>query len=245
MNEMVGNQCVLPPDSREGEIQFGAQAITAKPHAILVDQSGQRYMNEGGSYMAYCKAMLKHNKNVPSIPSWAIFDSQFLEKYMLAGTMPGKKKPSSWYTSGFLKMAPSINALAALIDVDAITLNTTVERFNSFVQDGKDSDFQRGERAYDKWLGDPLSSSPSLGDIAKGPFYAVAVYPGDVGTYGGVVTDEFARVLTAGGEVIQGLYATGVATASVMGGAYPGAGASVGPSFTWGYVAAKHALRQP
>jgi 3-oxosteroid 1-dehydrogenase len=244
MNEMVGNQCVLPPESSEGEIQFGAQAITAKPHAILVDQAGQRYMNEGGSYMAYCKAMLARNKTKPAVPSWAIFDSQFMAKYMLAGTMPGKKKPASWYESGFLKQADSLEKLAEQIDIEPAALSATVDRFNGFARLGKDEDFQRGERAYDKWLGDSLSpDSPSLGEVAQAPFYAVAVYPGDVGTYGGVVTDEYARVLSESGAVIKGLYATGVSTASVMGGAYPGAGASVGPSFTWGYVAAKHALK--
>ena len=102
----------------------------------------------------------------------------------------------------------------------------------------------RGERAYDRWLGDPFHApNASLGAIEEAPFYAVAVYPGDVGTYGGVVTDEHARVLRADGSPIAGLYATGVSTASVMGRAYPGAGASVGPSFLWGYVAAQHAVK--
>ena len=200
-------------------------------------------MNEGGSYMAYCKAMLAHNQTTPAVPSWAIFDSQFMAKYMLAGTMPGKKKPADWFESGFLKQAESLAELAGLINVEPAALTSTVKRFNGFAQTGKDEDFQRGERAYDKWLGDALSAgSPSLGEINRAPFYAVAVYPGDVGTYGGVVTDEYARVITESGAVIKGLYATGVSTASVMGGAYPGAGASVGPSFTWGYVAAKHVL---
>ena len=100
----------------------------------------------------------------------------------------------------------------------------------------------RGERAYDRWLGDWLHRpSATLGRIDRPPYYAVPVVPGDVGTYGGVVTDEYARVLRADGSVIAGLYATGVSTASVMGRAYPGAGSSVGPSFTWGYVAARHA----
>jgi 3-oxosteroid 1-dehydrogenase len=244
MEEMVGNQCVLPPESSEGGIQFGAQMITAKPHAILVDQAGQRYMNESGSYMAYCKNMLAHNQTTPSLPSWAIFDSQFLEKYMLAGTMPGKKKPANWYQSGFLKQADSIEALAGQINIEPASLGASIDRFNGFARNGKDEDFLRGERAYDKWLGDSLRpDSPSLGEIEQAPFYAVAVYPGDVGTYGGVVTDEFARVMTVEGDLIDGLYASGVSTASVMGRAYPGAGASVGPSFTWGYVAAKHALK--
>jgi 3-oxosteroid 1-dehydrogenase len=114
--------------------------------------------------------------------------------------------------------------------------------FNGFVARNCDEQFGRGNRAYDNWLGDPFHKpSQTLGSIAKPPFYAVPVVPGDVGTYGGVVTDEHARVLREDGTVIAGLYATGTSTASVMGRCYPGAGSSVGPSFVWGYVAAKHA----
>jgi 3-oxosteroid 1-dehydrogenase len=243
MNERVGNQQTLPPGAEESEIKAGVQGMTASPHVILVDQSGVRYMNEGGSYMAYCKAMLERNKTVPAVPSWAVFDSQYMRKYMLAGTMPGSKKPQQWYESGYLKKADTIEALAHQLNIDPATLKATVDRFNGFVAKNRDEDFQRGERAYDRWLGDRVHKpSPTLGTIQKAPFYAVNVVPGDVGTYGGVVTDEYARVLRADGSVIPGLYATGVSTASVMGRAYPGAGASVGPSFVWGYVAAKHAI---
>ncbi len=242
MDETVGNQCVIPPDSQAGEIQQPAQSITAKPHAILVDQSGVRYMNEGGSYMAYCKAMYARHRTVPAVPSWAVFDSQYMRKYMLAGTMPGKKKPQTWYDSGFLKQADSLHELAKLMAVDAEALEATVKRFNGFVDNNHDADFQRGERAYDRWLGDFLQQpNETLGRIEQGPFYAVAVYPGDVSTFGGVLTDDYARVLREDGSVIEGLYAAGVSSASMMGRVYPGAGASIGPAYTWGYVAALHA----
>ena len=127
--------------------------------------------------------------------------------------------------------------------MDPATLRATVDRFNSFVAKNHDDDFNRGERAYDRWLGDFYHpKNASLGTISEGPFYSVPVVPGDVGTYGGVVTDEKARVLREDGSVIEGLYATGVSTASVMGRAYAGAGASVGPSFVWGYITAKNVL---
>lgn len=242
MNEMVGNQCTLPPGSQKGEIRAPAQGITAKPHAILVDQTGVRYMNEGGSYMAYSKGMLERNKSIPAVPSWAILDSQYIKKYMLAGTMPGSKKPQEWYDSGYLKRAETLAELAQMIDVLPETLEATVERFNGFVEHNCDEDFQRGERAYDRWLGDFLHKpSETLGKIEQGPFYALPVVPGDVSTYGGVVTDQSSRVLRDDDSVIKGLYATGVSTASVMGRVYPGAGASIGPACTWGYVAARHA----
>lgn len=242
MEERVGNQQTLPPGAEDSESKPGAQALTASPHVILVDQSGIRYMNEGGSYMAYCKGMLERNKTIPAVPSWAVFDSQYLRKYMLAGTMPGSPKPQHWYDQGYLKKADTIEDLARQLKIDPATLKATVDRFNGFVAKNRDEDFHRGERAYDRWLGDSYNKpSVTLGAIDKGPFYAVPIVPGDVGTYGGVVTDEHARVLRADGSVISGLYAAGVSTASVMGRFYPGPGSSVGPSFVWGYVAAKHA----
>jgi 3-oxosteroid 1-dehydrogenase len=242
MNERVGCQMTLPPGAELSEAKPTAQAMTASPHAILVDQSGVRYMNEGGSYMAFCKAMLERDKTVPASPSWAIFDQQYMRNYMLAGTMPGKAKPQRWYDEGYLKKADTIEALERLLNIKTGALVSTVSRFNEFVSRNRDDDFHRGERAYDGWLGDPYHHpSKTLGSIAEGPFYALPVVPGDVGTYGGVVTDENARVLRKDRTVIKGLYATGISTASVMGRAYPGAGSSVGPSFTFGYVAAKHA----
>jgi 3-oxosteroid 1-dehydrogenase len=243
MGETVGYQTTLPPGAEESEFKPAAQSLTAAPHAILVDRTGVRYMNEGGSYVAYCKGMLERNQTVPALPSWAIFDTQYLRKYMLAGTMPGTKKPQSWLDKGYLKKADTLEGLALALEINPATLKSTVDRFNGFVAKNRDADFHRGERAYDRWLGDPFHKpSETLGAIDEPPFYAVSVYPGDVGTYGGVVTDAQARVLREDGTVIPGLYATGVSTASVMGSKYPGPGASVGPAFLWGYVAAGHAL---
>jgi 3-oxosteroid 1-dehydrogenase len=242
MGEMVGFQCTLPPELKDGEIRATMQATTAAPHAILVDQSGVRYQNEGGSYMAYCKAMLERNKTVPAVPSWAILDGQFTAKYMLAGGLTTPAKLAAWEKAGFLRKAETIEALARQIAVDPATLAATVARFNGFVAKNEDEDFGRGNRAYDNWLGDRYHKpSATLGAIETPPFYALPVYPGDVGTYGGAVTDEHARVLREDGSPIPGLYATATSTASVMGGIYPGSGGSIGPGFVWGYVAARHA----
>jgi 3-oxosteroid 1-dehydrogenase len=244
MDEMVGFQTTRAPNFDTDFVKPGMQAVTAKPHAILVDQSGARYMNEGGSYELYCESMLKRNLKVPAVPSWAIMDSQFMEEYQLCGSTGIKKKPKSWVESGYLKQADTIEGLAKLIKVDPAALKATVDRWNSFVDKGVDEDFHRGERAYDNFLGDPFfkdGPNKSMGRIERGPFYAVDVIPGDVGTYGGIVTDANSRVLRGDGSPIQGLYATGVSTASAMGRVYPGAGASVGPSMVFGYVAAKHA----
>jgi 3-oxosteroid 1-dehydrogenase len=176
-----------------------------------------------------------------------ICDSQYLAKYMLAGTMPGRKKPPAWTESNFLRSGETIEALAAACGIDGARLRATVDRFNGFVAEGRDADFGRGDSAYDRWVGDPLAASASapsntLGTIEQAPFYAVALYPGDVGTYGGLLTDMHARVLRSDGSVIDGLYATGTSAASVMGHAEPGPGGSIGPALTWAYVAAQHAV---
>lgn len=242
MDAMVGYQTSIPPGHENDMVLPSILQVTAAPHVILVDQSGVRYMNEGGSYELYCRTMLERDKTVPAVPSWAVFDTFFLKNYMLNGTNPGTAKPKSWFDSGYMKKAATIEDLARQMSIDPATLRATVTRFNGFVAKGHDDDFRRGDRAYDRWLGDVTHKpSATLGPIEESPFYAIPVYPGDVGTYGGVVTDAQARVLRADGSVIPGLYATGISTASVMGRSYPGAGASVGPSFVWGYVAAKHA----
>jgi 3-oxosteroid 1-dehydrogenase len=238
MEEMVGGQTTVSPSGGASHIQ----SQLAKPHAFLVDQSGVRYLNEGGSYMEFCKRMLARHETVPAIPSWMIMDSQFLQNYMLADTMPGRKKPQAWSDVGYLRQADTIEGLAGACGLDPAALKAATERFNGFARQGRDEDFHRGARAYDRWLGDPTHGpNAALGTVEKAPFYAVQVVPGDVGTYGGVVTDAHARVLMADGSVLRGLYATGTTTASAMGRTYPGAGCSIGPSFTFGYVAAKHA----
>lgn len=239
MEERVGSQVTRPPGAKS----TGVQMQLAKPHAFLVDQIGDRYLNEAGSYMAFCKSMLARHRDWPAIPSWMIMDSSFLRRYMLAHTMPGERKPRAWFETGYLRKGETIEELAQACGIDPARLRATTDRFNSHAREGRDPDFHRGERAYDRWLGDYTHGpSPTLGPVETGPFYAVEVFPGDVGTFGGVVTDVHARVLRVDGSVIPGLYATGTTTASVMGRAYPGAGSSVGPSFTWGYVAARHAV---
>jgi 3-oxosteroid 1-dehydrogenase len=187
--------------------------------------------------------MFARDKIVPAIPSWAVVDSQYLAKYMLIGTLPGRKKPQSWFDSGFLKSGETIEELANACGMNPYSLAATVTRFNAFARNGKDEDLHRGDRAYDRSFGDKAHRpSPSLGTIEKPPFYAYAFYPGDIGTCGGVVTDKYARVLREDGSVIPGLYATGTSTATVMGRTYPGPGSSVGPSFVWGYIAARHSM---
>lgn len=242
MGERIGGQVALPPGNPA--MKPVMQNETSKPHCIVVDQTGARYMNEAGSSVDFSRRMRDyHEKTGQTVPSWMVFDSQFIEKYMLAGSMPGPKKSQTWFDEKFLRKAETLGELASTCDMDAAKLQASVDRFNELVRKGRDEDFQRGEQAYEEWLGDPLHDGPnkSLGPVEKGPFYAMQLYPGDVSTFGGLVTDVHARVLREDGSVIAGLYASGTSTASVMGGIEPGAGGSIGPALTFGYVAARHA----
>ncbi|RVT93220.1 FAD-binding protein [Sphingomonas crocodyli] len=211
-----------------------------KPHCIMVDATAQRFVNESTSYMAIGIAMYERNKVVPAVPAWLIMDRQLMDKWRWSNV--NGKPPKEWIDSGYMIEAESIEALATQCGLDPKALRATVDRFNGFADSGVDEDFGRGGSAYDRWQGDyKLKPNPNVGRIEKGPFRAVRIVPGDVGTSGGLMTDENGRVLRADGSAIPGLYATGNSTASVFGHSYPGAGASIGASMIYGYRAALHA----
>lgn len=211
-----------------------------KPHIILVDDKGQRFCDEGGSYVATGEAMYAAG----AVPCWAIFESRARNRYFWAGARPGHIPPA-WLEQNYLRTAPSLAELARLCGIDPAALQATVARFSANANKGIDPDFKRGQRAYDRWFGDPTCKpNPSLGPITQPPFYAVRIFPGDVGTFGGVVTDADGRVLRPDGSAIEGLYATGNTTASVFGRAYAGAGASIGASMVFGVRAARRIARE-
>jgi 3-oxosteroid 1-dehydrogenase len=186
------------------------------------------------------QAMYERNASVPAIPSWWVMDSRNRRRYMW-GLTPGGFTPRKWLSSGYIRKADTLEELAAQCDIDPQGLTQTVERFNRGAANGQDVEFHKGERAYDRYYGDPRQKpNPCVGPVDKPPFYAIALYPGDVGTCGGLLTDEHARVVDRDGQVMPGLYAAGNCTASVMGRTYPGAGASIGASFIFGWIAAHH-----
>jgi 3-oxosteroid 1-dehydrogenase len=210
------------------------------PHLILVDQDGRRFCNEAGSYMEVGQRLYqRHTETGRGIPAWAIIESRHRNNYVWGSVMG--KTPQSWLDSGYMKQAATLEDLARQCGIDAAGLKDTVTRFNASCAAGVDEEFKRGAKAFDLAHGDPtVKPNASLGAIEKAPYYAVAIYPGDVGTWGGLVTDEHARVLKTDGAVIEGLYATGTTAAHVFGRTYAGAGSSVGPSLTFGYIAALH-----
>jgi 3-oxosteroid 1-dehydrogenase len=210
------------------------------PYSMVVDSSGTRYTNESASYVDFGHAMLERDKTVGAIPSWLVTDARharrYLRTYVLAGG--GTKK---FLASGEMVRGRTIPELAARMGVDPETFRASVERFNGFARSGVDEDFGRGRTAYDRYYSDPgVRPHPNLGPIAKGPFTAVKLYPGDLGTKGGLLTDADARVVREDGGIIPGLYAAGNTTASVMGRTYPGAGATIAPAMAFGYLAAAH-----
>ena len=224
------------PDGREAQFLV---AERSEPYSIMVDQLGRRFTNESASYIDVGHDILAHDRDVPTIPCWLIRDARHRRRYLFNPFLTGKKK---FLEAGILVEADTLAELAAKMGVPAENLAATVERFNGFARTGVDEDFGRGRTAYDQYYGDPtVRPNPNLGPIEKGPFQAVKVVPGDLGTKGGLLTDEHARVLDTAGAPIPGLYAAGNATASVMGRTYPGAGSTIGPATVFGYLGAAHA----
>ncbi|THJ00982.1 3-oxosteroid 1-dehydrogenase [Nocardioides sp.] len=211
------------------------------PGSIIVNQAGRRFMNEALPYVEATHAIYQGEATgVGHVPSWMVIDQRYRNRYLFAGLAPRQPFPGRWYKNGTVRKAATLRALAEQIEVPAEALEETVERFNAFAEKGVDEDFHRGESAYDKYYSDPaVKPNPSLHRIDRAPFYAVKIVPGDLGTKGGLVTDERARVLRHDGSVIPGLYAAGNTSAAVMGHTYAGPGATIGPALTFGYLAAE------
>ncbi len=218
------------------------------PGGIIVNKHGKRFVKETAAYNDIVKQMYDTESGAEeSVPSYLIFDATYRAKYPVGPLLPGAQQPD-WMVSkelmeNFITRAKTLDALAETMGIDAAELRRTVDRFNADAREGVDHDFHRGETAFDKFYGDPdVGPNSCMAPIETSPFYCVTVVPGELGTKGGLETDEFARVVTREGEVIPGLYATGNCSASVMGRTYPGAGSTLGPTTTFGYVAARHAL---
>jgi 3-oxosteroid 1-dehydrogenase len=211
------------------------------PGCLLVNGAGQRFVNESAPYVDAVHAMYDANTpENPHIPAWLVFDQRYRDRYVFAGLPPRRALPRRWYAAGAVVRADDLAGLAQAAGVAAGGLVKTVTRFNEFAAAGRDEEFGRGDSAYDRYYGDPrVRPNPNLAPLARPPFYAARIVPGDLGTKGGLRTDDHARVLREDGTTIPGLYAAGNASASVMGHSYAGAGATIGPAMTFGYIAAR------
>lgn len=237
MDKVWGAPSVIDPQGHP----FFLVADRGVPNMIVVDSAGQRFVNEAAPYHEFVDTMYKHQEvTQPAVPSWILIDASAKSRYIFTGLFPGQAFPKSWFEHGVAKSAETIEELAKQMEVPAENLVATVNRFNDFARNGHDDDFYRGDSAYDNYYGDPTLPNPNLAEIKKAPFYALRLYPGDIGTKGGLVVDEYARVIKENGEPIEGLYASGNCSASIMGETYPGPGVTIGPGMTLSFVATAH-----
>lgn len=214
------------------------------PGCLLVDQNGERFINEATDYMSFGQELLRREQSgVPVEEMWMIFDQRYRNSYLLAAELfPRMPIPQAWYDAGIAHRSDDLGSLAAQIGIEAATFTATMDRFNGLADAGVDSDFHRGASAYDRYYGDPtVAPNPNLRPLNSGPFYAVKVVLSDLGTCGGVRADTRGRVLKEDGSTINGLYALGNVSANTFGKTYPGAGATIGQGLVFGYVIAQHA----
>ncbi|MFJ4283023.1 3-oxosteroid 1-dehydrogenase [Streptomyces massasporeus] len=210
------------------------------PGGLLVNGAGRRFVNEAGPYSDVVHTMYDVNDTDPAIPCWLIVDQNYRNRYLFKDVLPTLPFPDAWYDSGAAHKEWTLDALAASIGVPAAALRSSVNRFNAQARRGEDPDFHRGDSAYDHYYTDPsVLPNSCLAPLWLPPFHAFRIVPGDLGTKGGLRTDARARVLREDGSVIPGLYAAGNASAAVMGHSYAGAGSTIGPAMTFGYIAAR------
>lgn len=239
----------------DGRMQFMLNE-RMMPAQFIVNGDGKRFINEAAPYMDFGHAMIDGQKTgVTHIPCWLITDHRSWNRYVIGGHLPilkipgapvptGRKVPPAWLESGVVKSAMTWEEMATRIGVPAHGLAETARRFNELARKGHDDDFGRGDSVYDNYYGDPTLPNPNLYPLGDPPYYAFRIILGDLGTSGGLRTDEYARVLRDDDTVVPGLYAVGNTSAPVMGRSYAGAGATIGPAMTFGFVAANHIAAQ-
>jgi 3-oxosteroid 1-dehydrogenase len=208
----------------------------ALPGSIIVNRAGNRIVNEASSYSDMAAAFQVFDPETlsyPNLTSFMVFDERFRRSYSFATLKPDQAETPDW-----VHVADTVEELAAAAGIDAEALTAQVERFNRFAAKGVDEDFHRGESRHDRHYGDAMHSpNPCLGALEQAPFYAIPVIVGTLGTRGGLRTDPRGRVLDNAGAPIAGLYACSNAMAAATGGGYPGAGGTLGPNLTSGYIA--------
>jgi succinate dehydrogenase/fumarate reductase flavoprotein subunit len=214
-----------------------------KPGMLTVNQAGRRFLNESTSYHLFGIEMQKQ-ADAPSVPSWLICDAAALKRYGLGMVRPGGKGLAPFLADGYLIQASNVADLARQLQMDAAVLQATLSDFNAMADQGVDTQFNRGTTDYQRANGDANwpGPNPCLGALREAPFYAIRLYPGDIGAATGLRTDTHARVLNAQGQALPGLYACGNEMHSIMGGVYPAPGITIGPGLVFGYLAAQHAL---
>lgn len=212
----------------------------AKPGLIAVTPTGARFVNEAGSYHDFMSALFAATPAGAPVEAWLVCDHRFIRRYGLGHAMPAPLPLGPSLRSGYLKRGRTIAALARQCGIAEAALTATVATYNADARDGRDPAFGRGTTPYNRVYGDAAQQpNPNVAPIEHGPFYAVKVVPGSLGTFAGLRTDADARVLDSEHRAIPGLYACGADMASVMGGCYPSGGINLGPAMTFGYIAGR------
>ena len=217
----------------------------SKPGIFCVGRDGRRFVNESTSYHKFVIAMYAANRDGSTIPAYEITDAAGLRKYGLGMVRPGGQGLGTFLRDGYLTRADTLSELARKLGIDAQGLEETAAEMNRYAETGVDDAFQRGRTVYECANGDPSHKpNPTLGPIGTPPFYAIKLYPGDIGAAVGLVTDADGRLLDRDGQTIGGVYACGNDMHSIMGGVYPGPGINLGPAIAFAYAAAKHAANR-
>ncbi|MEL7462911.1 MAG: FAD-dependent oxidoreductase [Pseudomonadota bacterium] len=247
VNDALPNAAAWVPISRpvrrDGTLgTFPHFVDRSKPGVIAVTRSGRRFCNEADSYHDFGQSLTQRiAEEGGEICAFFMCDHRAIRRYGLGHVKPAPVPMTRALETGYLLKGSSIRRLAKAMGADAAALEETVARYNEAAERGEDPEFGRGETAYNRSLGDPdWTPNPCVAPLKDGPFYAVKVVMGDLGTFAGLKTDEYARVLGDGRAPIPGLYAAGNDAASIMGGAYPGGGITIGPALTFGWIAARH-----
>lgn len=233
---------VVPGETIDGApLHRGEFSVRCLPHAIIVNARGRRFTNEARNYNDMTKPFFDQDssRHEPrNVPAFLVVDQQYMERYVLVTAVKGRPLPD------YVLEGATLRELAEKAGIDAAGLEAEVARWNAYCKTGVDPDFERGTSAFDRFYGDPTAPvHPNFGSIEKGPFYAVPIHPGAMGTKGGPRVDAHARVISIEGEPIEGLYAAGNAQGSIFGAGYPGAGATIGQALLFGTLAAEHATR--
>lgn len=212
------------------------------PGSMVVNKRGERFVNEAAPFTDVVRAQYaSHDETGGAIPAFLVADARFRKKYPLSPLLPGFT-PKKYIDNGYVKVGNTLEELAGRCGIDPQGLADEVGKLNRYAAEGRDVDFGKGDSVIDRYFGDPaVKPNPCLGPIDTPPYYAIELWPGDIGTNGGLDADAYARVLREDGSPIEGLYATGNCAAAVTGNAYPGAGATIGASMVFGYIAARHA----
>lgn len=214
-----------------------------KPGIIAINKRGERFTNESNSYHDVGVDMIRDCESGSETFSWLICDHPTIKKYGLGYAKPSPVPTSLFVKNGYLKSGATIQELATKIDIDGAELSATIDEYNKHAKIGKDPKFNKGKSAFNRYLADPdHKPNPAIGPILKGPFYALKIMMGDLGTFDGLTTTVAGQILNKQKIIIQGLYAVGNDRASIMGGNYPGAGITLGPAMTFGYITANHII---